>query len=104
MRPTSATVEQSYVVAESGPVKEVTTRLKKISDAKYEPIKISQVVKNSTDLCKNNQSKFKELFQKFQSMFDGSLGHWKSKSINIELKEGAQPYHAQAYPVPCALE
>ena len=29
MRPTSATVEQSYVVAETGPVKEATTRLKK---------------------------------------------------------------------------
>ena len=87
MRSTSATLEQSYVVAESGPVKEATTRLKKILDAKYEPIKISQVIKSSKHLISNQQDKLENLLQKYKSMFDGSLGHWKAKSVNIELKK-----------------
>ena len=37
-------------------------------------------------------------------MFDGSLGLWKSKKVQIELKKDAQPYHARAYPIPKALE
>ncbi len=33
-------------------------------------------------------------------MFDGTLGDWKTKPVNFELKEGAQPYHGRPFPVP----
>ena len=52
MRESDTTIHQSYVVAESGPLKQATNRLKKILDAKYEPMKISQVIQNSTHLSK----------------------------------------------------
>lgn len=44
------------------------------------------------------------MLQKFKPLFEGSLGHWKGKKVNIELKGGAHPYHAKPYPVPKALE
>ena len=33
-------------------------------------------------------------------MFDGTLGDWKGKSVNFELKPGAKPYHGRPFPVP----
>ena len=39
MGKSTVTLEQSYVVEESGPIKEATSRLQKTLDAKYEAIK-----------------------------------------------------------------
>ena len=94
MRESQSTIHQSYVVAESGPLKQATNRLKRILDAKYEPMKISQVVQKSTHLSKTQGKKLCQLLTKYQAMFDGSLGHWKSKQVHRELKKDAQPYHA----------
>ncbi len=33
-------------------------------------------------------------------MFDGTLGDWKTKPVNFDLKEGAQPYHRRPFLVP----
>jgi hypothetical protein len=33
-------------------------------------------------------------------LFDGTLGDWKTKPVSFQLKEGASPYHGQAFPVP----
>jgi hypothetical protein len=34
------------------------------------------------------------------SLFDGTLGDWKTKPVSFPLKEGISPYHGQAFPVP----
>ena len=44
------------------------------------------------------------MFKKYEPLFDGSLGHWRAKSVDIELKENAQPFHARPYPIPKSLE
>ena len=41
---------------------------------------------------------------KFETFFDGTLGTWKSTKYNIELQEGAKPYHGRPYSVPKAYE
>ena len=33
-------------------------------------------------------------------MFDGMLGNYTSTQYNMELLEGAQPYHAKPFPIP----
>ena len=38
--------------------------------------------------------------KKYETLFDGSLGHWTRTEYDIELKEGAKPYHARSYPIP----
>jgi hypothetical protein len=37
---------------------------------------------------------------KYELLFDGTLGDWKTKLVSFQLREGASPYHGQAFPVP----
>ena len=56
------------------------------------------------DKCKhlsaNQQKKLLQLLTKYESLFDGTLGEWKTKPVSFQLKEGVSPYHGQAFPVP----
>ena len=94
----------SMAIEESGTLKEATKKLKKILDAKYEPVKIDKVVFGSHHLTFQQKSLLDNLLRKYEPLFDGSLGHWKAKAVHLELKEGAQPYHARPYPIPKSLE
>ena len=42
--------------------------------------------------------------KKFEPLFDGTLGDWKTKPVSFELKEGEKPYHGRAFPVPIKLK
>ena len=44
MRPPNVDIKETYIVEESGPVKQVTSRLKKILDAKYEAADIPSLL------------------------------------------------------------
>jgi hypothetical protein len=41
-----------------------------------------------------------QLLWKYELLFNGTLGDWKTKPVSFQLKEGASPYHGQAFPVP----
>jgi hypothetical protein len=46
-----------------------------------------------------------KLLQKFEHLFDGTLGTWKTEPIDLELKDpNIKPYHAKPYPVPFSQE
>jgi hypothetical protein len=69
------------------------------------PADLEQICSNCTHLQIEQQKKLLDLLQKYEELFDGSLGKWNGTEVNIELKEGATPYHAKAYPIPkCHLE
>jgi hypothetical protein len=72
-----------------------------ILDAKYQKADIQSIVRNN---CKHlsayQQEKLLQLLQKYESLFDGTLGDWKTKPVSFSLKEGVSPYHGQAFPVP----
>jgi hypothetical protein len=72
-----------------------------ILDSKYNKADLQSIVK---DYCKhlsaNQQKKLLQLLMKYESLFDGTLGDWKPMPVSFQLKEGASPYHAQAFPVP----
>jgi hypothetical protein len=36
----------------------------------------------------------------YESLFDGTLGDWKTKPVSFQLKKGVSPHHGQAFPVP----
>jgi len=38
------------------------------------------------------------LVQWLIALFDGSICTWKGEKLNIEVKGGARPYHARAFP------
>ena len=99
MRDPKINIKQSYVVEESGPIKQATSRLKKILDAKYEAADIPQLIKKRIDLNPAQKDLLQQLLEANKSLFDGTLGTWKNKTVKLTLKEGAKPYHARPYPI-----
>jgi hypothetical protein len=72
----------------------------RILDDKYSKADLQSVVKdNCKHLSADQQKKLLQLFRKYESLFDGTLGDWKKK-VSFQLKEGVSPYHGRAYPVP----
>jgi hypothetical protein len=63
-------------------------------DAKYQKADLQSIVK---DKCKhlsaNQQKKLLQLLTKYELLFDGTLGDWKTKPVSFQLKEGVSPYH-----------
>ena len=104
MRESSVLPEQSYLVEETGPVADSTSRLKKILDAKYEKTNLPEIVESSIHLKDDQKIKLKELLVKYETLFDGTLGQWKGPPVNIELREGVTPFHAKPYPIPKSRE
>jgi hypothetical protein len=84
---------------------DATKRVTRILDAKYQKADLQSIV---TDNCKhlitNQQAKLLQLLTKYESLFDGTLGDWKTKPVSFELKEGVSPYHGRAFPVPKSPE
>jgi hypothetical protein len=83
---------------------EITTRMTRILDAKYEKADLQKVVSESKHLTEHEQSQLLTLLRKYETCFDGSLGHWKTKPVNLELKSDASPYHARPFPIPHSRE
>jgi len=83
---------------------EITTQMTRILDAKYEKADLHKVVSESKHLTEHEQSQLLTLLRKYENCFDGSLGHWKTKPVNLELKSDASPYHARPFPIPHSRE
>ena len=41
-----------------------------------------------------------KLLQKYEPIFDGTLGNYTGSNYKIELREGVKPYHAKPFPIP----
>ena len=100
MKDSNCTVSNSYFIHDSPAVEDSTERVKRILDAKYEKADLTQLVKKMTYLSKEEQDSLLDLLLQNENLFNGTLGHWYDFAYNIELKEGAMPYHAKPYPVP----
>ena len=80
-------------------------RIQAILDGKYTPADLDAVVDECTHLTAAERQQLLELLQKFESLFDGSLGAWNTEPVDIELKnEDVKPYHAKPFPVPYSQE
>jgi hypothetical protein len=72
-----------------------------ILDAKYSKADLQSIVKdNYKHLSTNQQKKFLQFLMKHELLFNGTLCDWRTKPVSFLLKEGASPYHGQAFPVP----
>jgi hypothetical protein len=72
-----------------------------ILDAKYKKVDLQSIVQdNCKHLSADHQKKLLQLLKRYESLFDGTLGDWKTKPVSFQLKEGVSPHHGQAFPVP----
>jgi hypothetical protein len=76
------------------------TRLTRILDANYDTPDLETEVAKMTHLNPIQRSLLLALLKKNENLFDGQLGDWVGDPVEIPLKEGAKPYHAQAFPSP----
>ena len=59
---------------------------------------------NLNYLKDKHENSLLELLQKYEKMFDGTLGKYTGSDYTIELKEDAKPYHAKPFPIPIINE
>ena len=69
-------------------------------DAKYKAANINDACAQQKQLNPVGKDKLKQLLLKYEGLFDGTLGKWKGSPVELQLNEGATPYHARAFPVP----
>ena len=99
-KPVDATPETFYHIEEAMAVSEASQRIKEILDAKYEAADLEKVCSTQSHLTIAEQQKLLSLLNKYGDLFDGTLGKWKLDPVDLDLKEGATPYHARPYPIP----
>ncbi len=80
---------------------DATKRVTRILDAKYKKADLQSIVRdNCKHFSANQKKKLLRLLTKYEPLFDGTLGDWKTKLVSFQLKEGVSPYHGRAFPVP----
>ena len=99
MKPANAT-KTHFHIADSPTLDDATERIKHILDAKYEAANLNAIADSCTHLSIDEQRQLLALLEKYNLLFDGSLGTWTGDPYNIELKPDATPYHARAFPIP----
>jgi hypothetical protein len=58
------------------------------------------IKENCKHLSADQQKKLLQLLKKYESLFDGTLGDWRTKPLSFQLRDGVSPYHGQAFTVP----
>ena len=82
-----------FVIKESRSVRNATQRIKQILDAEYK--KIDQ----NTIIMSLNHLKNKHL-QKYENIFDRTLGKYTGSDYTKYLQENYKPYHAKPFLIP----
>jgi hypothetical protein len=80
-------------------------RIQEILKAKYCKADLHNLVKDCDQITKEEQEKLLALLQKYEHLFDGTVGTWKTAPVELHLKDpNCAPFHAKAYPVPHSQE
>ena len=76
-------------------------RIQRIMDLKYAPADLEAEVQKCALLNGEEKNMLLNVLKKYESLFDGELGHWKTEPIDLELKNpNCKPVYQKPYPVP----
>ena len=87
-------------IHETEAVRQATNRVKRILDAHYKKADLTKVVESNHHLDTTKRRELLALLKKYEPLFDGTLGTWRTAPVELKLKKDAKPYHARAFPVP----
>src|SRR5688500_7801881 len=80
-------------------------RIQEILDAKYCKADLAKLSQECDQLDKVDQQKLLTLLQKYEHLFDDTVGTWNTEPVDLILKDpNCTPYHAKPYPVPYSQE
>ena len=81
------------------------SRSTKILDAEYKPAILDEVIKMCENLNQEEQHQLLQILQKYEHLFDGTLGEFNMEPISLHLMDkGCKPVHARPYTVPRSVE
>ena len=87
------------------PVTTDAERIQTILDMKYKKADLNEIVNGITTIDQQQKNQLLKKLQKFETLFDGTLGCWNCKPVELELKDpNCKPVHAKPYPVPQSQE
>jgi hypothetical protein len=107
LSPVEALIEVYMSPNESQTLRNEYSRATKILDAEYKPASLDDVIKTSENLHVEEQHQLKILLQKYEHVFDGTLGEFSMEQMPISLQlmdPNCKPIHARAYTVPRSVE
>ena len=82
---------------------EATDKTMGILDASYEKAGLPKVIcENCDHLSSSGKAKLLKLLQKYEELFDGTLGDFQTDPVRFDLNLGAKPYHWKVFPIPHA--
>ena len=76
MRHRTVTINDAYYISDPILVKEATSKLTTILDAKYEAADLKEVVKSTPKLSRQEQKSLLLLLRQYEDLFDGNLGKY----------------------------
>ncbi len=71
-----------------------------IINAKYEKPDVAEAVKRLTHLNAHQKADLLQVLQENNKMFNGTLGVYPYKKVNVDIDPNAKPVHSRPYPVP----
>jgi hypothetical protein len=95
-----------YMIAnEPQTLRDEYSRATKILDSEYKPASLDDVIKTCENLHVEEQHQLKILLQKYEHLFDGTLGEFNMEPISLQLMDpNCKPIHERAYTVPRSVE
>ena len=80
--------------------KEATEIIVKNLDRTYIKAYIEHVASNAVQLNAEERTKLIALIKEFDDLFDGTLGEWDTKTIDLELMPDSKLFDFKYYPAP----
>ena len=72
---------------------------------KHQKANSEEVASKIQTATEDEQQDIKKVLAKFEELFDGTLGVWNCKPVELELKDpNCKPAHAKPHPVPQSQE
>jgi hypothetical protein len=88
-------------------LKDEYSQATQILDAEYKLASLDDVIKTCENLHVEEQHQLKALLQKYEHLFDRTLGEFNMETVPISLQlmdPNCKPIHAHAYTVPRSVE
>jgi hypothetical protein len=100
-----ALIEVYMSVNEPQTLRDEYSRATKILDAEYKQASLDDAIKTCENLHVEEQHQLKALLQKYEHLFDGTLGEFNVEPISLQMMDPKyKPIHARAYTVPRSVE
>jgi hypothetical protein len=100
-----ALIEVYMITYEPQTLRDEYSRATKMLDAEYKPASLDNVIKTCENLHVEEQHQLKILLQKYEHLFDGTLGEFNMEPISLQLMDpNCKPIHVCAYTIPRSVE